>query len=55
MKPSEQAKAAGLNSLKELSEITKQSEQTLLNWHANKPEMFEIAILGAVQKKKEAE
>lgn len=53
MKPSEQVKSAGLKSLKELSDMTEQSPQTLMNWHSDKPKLFEIVILGAVEKKKE--
>lgn len=47
MKPSEQCKAAGLKSLAELSRITGESEQTLINWHKNKPVLFDIVTKGA--------
>ena len=46
--PSEQCKAAGLKSLAELSRITGESVQTLINWHKNKPLLFKVLIAGAV-------
>jgi hypothetical protein len=46
MKPSEQCKLHGLL-LTQLSEITKQSQQTLINWHKSKPELFESVVIGA--------
>lgn len=48
MTPSEQCKKAGLKSLAELCEITGVSEQTLINWHRNKPKLFAVVIAGAV-------
>ena len=48
MSPSEQCKAAGLKSLAQLVAITGVSEQTLINWHRNKPRLFEVVIAGAV-------
>lgn len=51
LKPSEQCKKAGLSSLAELVKITKQSEQTLINWHKNKPELFAVLVAGAVSVK----
>ncbi len=51
MKPSEQCKAAGLDSLAELVRITEVSEQTLINWHRNKPKLFRTTVLGAVRVK----
>lgn len=47
MKPSEQAKKAGLSGLIELSEITATSEQTLNNWSKNKPKLFAAVVAGA--------
>ena len=47
MKPSEKCKAVGLKSLKQLSEITGESEQTLINWSKNKPDLFTIVLAGA--------
>ena len=49
MKTSEKAKAAGLKSLTELSEITGVSLQTLTNWSKNKPKLFNIVLKGAVK------
>ena len=46
MTASQQAKAAGLKGLSEVSEITGVSLQTLDNWSKNKPKLFEIVIKG---------
>ena len=51
MKTSEKAKAAGFKNLDELSKITGQSTQTLRNWDANKPDLFEVVLEGAIRKK----
>lgn len=48
MTPSEKCKAAGLKSLLELVEISGVSEQTLINWHKNKPKLFAVVLAGAV-------
>ena len=48
MIPSEQCRAAGLKSLAELVRISGVSEQTLINWHRNKPRLFAVAVAGAV-------
>ncbi len=53
MKASEQVKAAGLKSLSELAKMSRQSSQTLINWHAKKPELFDLVLKGAVIKKLE--
>ena len=50
MKPSERAKALGLKSLAQVSELTGQSVQTLSNWAKNKPELFEVVLLGCAAK-----
>ena len=47
MKPSEQCKEAGLKSLVQLSQITGESQQTLINWHKNKPRLFAVVVAGA--------
>ena len=52
MSASRQAKAAGLRSLRQVSMITGVSEQTLINWHNDKPKQFDITILGCVEKLK---
>lgn len=46
MTASEEAKAAGLKSLSEVSEMTKTSLQTLINWYNNKPELFAVVVAG---------
>jgi hypothetical protein len=51
MTPSEQCKQAGLKSLAELVKTSGVSEQTLINWHKNKTNLFELVILGAAFKK----
>ena len=48
MKPSEQCKQAGLKSLREMGELSSICEQTLINWHKNKPVAFDCMLAGAV-------
>lgn len=50
MTASKQAKELGLKSLTQVSGLTKQSPQTLDNWHKNKPELFEIVLIGCKAK-----
>jgi hypothetical protein len=47
MTPAQQAKAAGLKSLLQVSELTGVSIQTLSNWAKNKPDLFRVVIVGA--------
>jgi hypothetical protein len=47
MTASRLAKAAGLKSLKYVSEQTGVSVQTLNNWHKNKPALFTIVLIGS--------
>jgi hypothetical protein len=47
--PSKQAKELGLKSLTQVSELTGQSLQTLTNWFYDKPELFNIVLIGCVQ------
>ena len=47
---SQYVKNKGLKSLNQLSIITEQSPQTLNNWFNNKRKLFDILILGALQK-----
>jgi len=54
MKPSEQAKAAGLKSLAQVSEMTDQSTQTLGNWAKTKKKLFEVVLKGCKAKLKES-
>ena len=51
MTPSQQAKKAGLKSLAQVSELTGVSIQTLSNWAKDKPELFEIVLLGCLVKR----
>ena len=46
MTASKQAKELGLKSLTQVSELTGQSLQTLTNWFNDKPELFEVVLLG---------
>lgn len=52
MKASEKAKNIGLRSLNQVAEYTGQSIQTLINWNKNKPELFDVVLLGCVEKQK---
>lgn len=52
MTASKTAKAAGLDNLKELAALSKQSTQTLTNWYNDKPELFDLVVKGAVIQKK---
>ena len=51
MTPSQQCKQAGLKSLAELSRVSGVSEQTLINWHRDKPVLFNVVCLGAARVK----
>ena len=51
MRPHEQCKLIGLNSLVEVSKISGVSIQTLNNWSKNKPSLFEVVLLGSKTKK----
>ena len=53
MTASEAAKAANLKSLKQVSELTGQSPQTLTNWFNHKPELYKIVLLGCLHKARE--
>ncbi len=54
--PSAKAKAVGLKNLKQVSNMTGVSEQTLINWcnstgtRSDKTELFNIVLLGCVSK-----
>ena len=50
---SEQAKAAGLQSLAELAAMVRKPPQTLRNWHRDSPELFAVVVAGAVVIKRE--
>jgi len=49
--PSVQCKLAGLKSLADLVKISEVSEQTLINWHKDKPKLFKLVLAGAVLEK----
>jgi hypothetical protein len=49
MTASKQAKELGLKSLTQVSELTGQSLQTLTNWFNDKPELFNVVLIGCVQ------
>ena len=46
MTPAQQAKAEGLKSLSQVSEMTGVSLQTLTNWAKNKPQLFKVVLAG---------
>ena len=46
MTPSQKCKAAGLNSLAEVSRMTKAPQCTLYVWAKNKPELFKAVVAG---------
>lgn len=52
MTPSKRAKQIGATNLKQVAEATKQSTQTLSNWFYDKPELFEIVVIGTIEKAK---
>lgn len=49
MKPSEQAKKAGLDSLAQVSEMTEQSTEKLARWSRDRPRLFEIILQGCLK------
>ena len=53
MRPAEQAKAEGLKSLSEVSEMTGVSLQTLGNWAKNRPALFRIVLAGCKSMEKQ--
>lgn len=48
MTPAQQAKAAGLKSLLQVSQLTGVSTQTLSNWAVSKPALFHIVLVGCL-------
>jgi len=54
MKASEEAKNAGLKSLKELAEISGLNAVTLINWLRNRPKAFKCLVLGAAKVKRDS-
>ncbi|MGR5468195.1 hypothetical protein ACPV51_13115 [Vibrio astriarenae] len=52
MNASERAKGLGFISLLEVSELSGTSTQNLNNWLNSKPDLFEVVLLGCMEKKK---
>lgn len=50
--PSQQAKSHGCRSLQHVANVTKQSVQTLINWHRDKPELFAVVCVGVAESTK---
>lgn len=48
--PSKIAKEYGLKSLLQVQQLTGQSAQTLINWHRDKPVLFQIVLLGCISR-----
>jgi hypothetical protein len=48
MTASQQAKSTGLKNLLQVTELTGVRAQTLINWHKNKPKLFNIVLLGCL-------
>ena len=46
--PARLAKQAGLKNLKQVSELTHVSVQTLTNWVKDKPELFQVVLKGCL-------
>lgn len=52
LKPAEEAKIEGWDSLKDVAFAVKKPTQTLGNWHKNSPELFHAVLRGAIKPKK---
>mgnify|MGYP000547484253 CR=1 FL=1 len=48
MTASQKAKSAGLKNLQQVSELTKQSSGTLINWSNKNTELFKVILLECV-------
>jgi len=46
MTASQQAKAQGLKSLRQMAELTGVKERTLINWHKDRPLLFKVVLNG---------
>ena len=55
MKPAQTAKAAGLNSIAEMSELSGVKIRTLQNWHYQNNQLFHIVAIGCVAVKENPE
>jgi AcrR family transcriptional regulator len=54
MTASEHAKRIGIKSLKQVSDESGVSTQTLNNWFNDKPKLFEIVLIGCLTKIKKS-
>lgn len=52
MTPSQQVKAAGLKNLKQMSQMVGKPTETIRNWHRDNSDLFNIVLLGCVEKLK---
>lgn len=43
---SQQAKNAGIKSLRQVAELTGVKERTLINWHKDRPLLFKVVLDG---------
>lgn len=52
MTPAQQAKLAGLKSLKQAADMVGKPAHTLRNWHRDAPDLFRVVLAGcaAIQK-----
>lgn len=50
MTPSQKAKSVGLKSLTQVMELTGVSLNTLSNWHREKPDLYDVVLLGCLVK-----
>lgn len=48
--PTETAQELGAESLRMMEKVSGQSKQTLINWHKNKPKLFELVAMGVAEK-----
>ena len=53
IEPNALCREYGLKDVKELAEITESNERTLYNWSKNKQVLFRVAIMGAVELRKQ--
>lgn len=51
MSPAQQAKAYGLKNLSEVTSLTGVSLNTLANWAKHKRRLFDVVLLGTLEKK----
>ena len=49
MTPNKQAQAVGLDSLRQVSELTGQDVEKLRRWSKDRPQLFKIVLFGCVK------